>query len=235
VLAAASYCDDLRAPVPVPTRPATIAPTDAATPDAGEEDAGNDDGGAAPTPEELATIAALKTPPRRKLPRLQTPRLPRKGWPVTCPYDLCLTSDAEPGYRCQGVTECFNPCPVGMAPGDIADDNAMCLRLCNTGADCPDRKCVYGLCVTPQPADRADRTVTDPPCSTPDGRQGYKVEGDPVCYPHCKKGLVLYGGDRCAKPCRRDTECPGGSCGVNETPSVCVPVCTSEGCPYPWE
>lgn len=241
VLVAAQDCEELRPVTIAPPQPPAVATGETVGADAGAE---GEEGEAAPErppvdekwlAEYNATMDRLKNPPRRKLARLRTPRVPRKGWPVTCPHDPCVTADDEPGYRCVEQTECFNPCPVGMAPGDVTGNSTMCLRFCNVDADCPDKLCQYGLCVVPEPPDRWNRPREDFACKLPDGRWGYKVEGDERCYPYCKTGQQVWGGDRCAKECTRDSDCPGGACSLDQSAHFCMPVCTSAGCPYPWE
>ena len=257
VMAAASYCDELHAPARgFPSTAAVVV--DAAPP----EDAGEDkrDGAAeivdAGVEEPSAAIDAGPRK-RRKLPRLRSPRVPRQGWPIsfsTCPAsEECETAEGEPGYRCSSGQKCFNPCPIGMVPGYAIGDETMCFRLCNDDHDCPgsawcvdaflpasggERPPSVGLCYDQEePKNRSERSITDGGCTTSDDRQGYQVEGDPRCYPWCKRGLVLYGGTNCAKPCRTNGDCPGGWCERDQpsNPGVCAPVCPSEGCPYPWE
>jgi len=65
----------------------------------------------------------------------------------------------------------------------------------------------------------------------PDDFGGFRCKPSDPCRNTCKKGLVLFGGTHCAKPCKNAADCPGGSCDNG----VCGPLCPSEGCPYRWE
>jgi hypothetical protein len=107
-------------------------------------------------------------------------------------------------------------------------EGMFCAARCRTPADCGGDRCSPdGLC------DRWPRPLG---CDSPElcdagGSAGFRCSAKERCQPACKRGLVLYGGTHCAKPCKGDAECPGGWCETD----ICVPLCPSEGCPYRWE
>jgi hypothetical protein len=170
---------------------------------------------------------------------------PRRGWPLIpyCAVEACTTATGERGVsyprgpgpgtdaRCKPQGQCFNPCPVGMAPNPQA---TFCERVCKGDAECEGGSCVKGLCESMERPSTADWQLQGE-CRTADGRDGFHVRGDNHCYPWCKVGLVLYGGTHCVKPCASSADCPGGQCAREESPPLCGPLCPSEGCPYPWE
>jgi hypothetical protein len=168
------------------------------------------------------------TPPPPKSPPLPGP--PRAGWPLPrdCDATACRTAGGEPGIECKGTSGgCVNPCPAGMGPED--ENLSYCSRLCKSDAECPGGKCSKGgVCnFWPAPAGCDSMEV----CTTADGKTGTRCKPSDPCRNPCKKGLELYGGTHCAKPCQTAAQCPGGEC----LEDFCVPLCPSEGCPYAWE
>lgn len=166
-------------------------------------------------------------------------RPPRPGWPLSTsvPHEECVTAAGEPGYRLvdRPGRPCFNPCPVGMAPGAFFFQ--FCERFCSADADCDGGRCESGRCNSLFAT--ADAIFHVDGCRLLDGRPGRIDEKRKLCLPDCKIGLVLMGGTDCVKPCTSAADCPGGRC-MQDNPSnpfrFCGPgVCPSEGCPYPWE
>ena len=149
-------------------------------------------------------------------------------WPLDtekCSFTPCKLPDGAPGLTCTAGQACFNPCPDGTGP---ERDHWSCAKLCRSNADCGKDPCVNGVCDRwPKHACKAP----DESCTTADGEMGFRCSAKHECKPMCKRGLAAYGGTHCAKKCKTNAECPGGTC----EEGFCVPLCPSEGCPYRWE
>lgn len=150
------------------------------------------------------------------------------GWPLPleCDIQVCKLDSGRPGVRCGSAGPCQNPCGEGRAPDK---SGIYCTRLCAGPADCPGGSCTpEGACdFSPAPL------ACEAPefCDLPGGSMGARCKPTDPCTNTCKKGLVLYGGTHCAKPCKGPADCPGGTCEED----ICGPLCPSEGCPYLWE
>lgn len=151
-----------------------------------------------------------------------------RTWPVRdCDNAApCRMPSGDPGMRCSASEACFNPCPAGMGP---EKDGTFCAKICKSASDCAGDRC--------SPEGTCDRwpapLACDAPefCAMPGDFGGFRCKPSDPCTSSCKKGLALYGGTHCAKPCKSAADCPGGSCDSG----VCGPLCPSEGCPYRWE
>lgn len=178
---------------------------------------------ATPTPAPSSAPSAEAEEPPAPYPKRTT-----SAWPLdmeACSATPCKLPDGTPGLRCTPGQACFNPCPPGLGP---EGERWSCAKLCKTNADCGKDPCVKGVC------DRWPKHPCKDPkdnCTTAEGEMGFRCGPSDKCLSMCKRGLVVYGGTHCAKPCKADAECPGGSCAEG----VCVPLCPSEGCPYRWE
>jgi len=151
------------------------------------------------------------------------------GWPLPprcLDAEPCKLASGEPGLRCEARERCFNPCPPGMGP---ERKGSYCAKLCKGSADCAGGTCTpEGICDRWPPPLACESAEI---CTLEGGIPGARCKESDPCQNPCKKGLVLYGGTHCAKPCKTNADCPGGDCGEG----VCGPLCPSEGCPYRWE
>jgi hypothetical protein len=151
-----------------------------------------------------------------------------RTWPVRDCDDAapCRMPNGDPGMRCSAAEACFNPCPAGMGP---EKDGTFCAKICKSSSDCAGDPCSpEGICnrwPAPLACEEPDF------CLMPDDFGGFRCKSSDPCRSTCKKGLALFGGTHCAKPCKSAADCPGGSCDNG----VCGPLCPSEGCPYRWE
>jgi hypothetical protein len=175
-----------------------------------------------------AASASASPPDTEKAEASAYPKRTTDAWPLdmdNCSATPCKLPDGTPGLSCKPGQACFNPCPAGMGP---EGERWYCAKLCKSSADCGKDPCENGVC------NRWPKHACKDPqdnCTTPDGQQGFRCSAKDKCLPMCKRGLSVYGGTHCAKACKGDKACPGGSC----EEGFCVPLCPSEGCPYRWE
>jgi hypothetical protein len=170
----------------------------------------------------VATLPSARAPEPRATPSTSP------TWPVReCESPApCRMPNGQPGMRCSETEACFNPCPAGMGP---EKEGSFCAKICKTASDCGGDRCSpEGIC---------DRWPAPLPCQDPEfctvsgDYGGFRCSPSSPCQSPCKKGLVLFGGTHCAKPCEKESQCPGGHC----ENGICAPLCPSEGCPYRWE
>ncbi len=187
-------------------------------------------------PMPLDTPEIPPPPVRRGLPKLGN--RPRGEWPLPqygVSREDCRTPTNELGTRCIGDDckshDCYNPCPRGKEADPSWSD---CHRKCRKDADCDEGRCSNGLCDSVLRAEAPCQFNINAPCKTAGGNNGFLCKPGGRCYPFCTKGLSLFYGTDCAKPCRTNADCPGGSCSDLTGEGSCAPVCPSEGCPTPW-
>lgn len=165
----------------------------------------------------------------------------------------CDLVDGTPGL-CQGE-KCTDPC---RADETYEWGVNLCRQNCDTKGECAVGKCLEGRCeqfrrlgcVAPNlpscnlEGDPENGTCVKGQCvhfcsvAANDGNLCERPGGgqcrDGKCEPACDAGLVLVGGTHCAKPCRTQADCPGGTCNNDPLGSqVCEPMCPPK-CPYKW-
>lgn len=158
------------------------------------------------------------------------------GAGTACGGDLlCVVSDAYPGGYCS--RDCSaSPCGAG-AVCDDAMSPALCLRECETHADCRDGyQCWRGAC---RPGcDRVPSTCGGEASCGPDGRcvgPECVVDGDCGAGRRCDMGSCVVppppvdggGTTPAGEPCTGDATCASGVCLPADRGGVCSDVCSS--------
>ena len=228
--------------VALPTTPAgSVAPTALTTDLAGSAELGTLVPAASPVSlDETATWNG-----RWPLPATAMPRHASGPDGFTDSAQVCTNRRGDPGITVNGK-ECHNPCPAGGAPITWQQ----CSLICKTDADCTrgGRRGTCSLqignamlCERPNTLE-CDGGALSTACTAASGEPGQQCPGKPECEHAdfaCRDGKKSFGyglGQRCARPCESDADCPEGKC--EHSPNLprgrfgeCAPGCPGEGCP----